>query len=67
MMYFWLHWVFVAVCELSLAVASGGCSLVVGCRLLTTLASRCRAWVLGCVGFLGLVALRHVGSSQTRD
>ena len=28
-MYFWLHWVFVAVCELSLAVASGGCSLVV--------------------------------------
>ena len=27
--YFWLHWVFVVVCGLSLVVATGGCSAVV--------------------------------------
>ena len=36
--YFWLHWVFVAVCGLSLVAASRGYSLVV-LRLLTVVAS----------------------------
>ena len=35
--YFWLHWVFVAVHGLSLAVASGDYSLVVVCGLVTVL------------------------------
>ena len=37
-LYFWLHWVFVAVCGLSLVAASRGYSLVV-LRLLTVVAS----------------------------
>ena len=37
--YFWLYWVFAAVCELSPITASRGYSLLVVCRLLTTLAS----------------------------
>ena len=37
--YFWLCWVFVAVCGLSLVVASGGYSLVVVHRLLVAVAS----------------------------
>ena len=36
---FWLCWVFVATCGLSLVVASGGYSLVSVCRLLTAVAS----------------------------
>ena len=32
--YFWLCWVFIATCGLSLAVAGRGCSLVVGCAML---------------------------------
>ena len=32
--YFWLHWVFVAACGLSLVAVSGGSSLVVVCGLL---------------------------------
>ena len=38
---FWPGWVSVAVCRLSLAVVSGGCSLLRG--FLTAVASRCRA------------------------
>ena len=37
--YFWLHWVFVAVLRLSLVAASGGYSLAVVLRLLTAVAS----------------------------
>ena len=33
--FFWLHWVFIAACELSLVEASRGCSLAVVHRLLT--------------------------------
>ena len=36
---FWLHWVCVAVCGLSLVVASRGYSLIAVCRLLTAVAS----------------------------
>ena len=37
--YFWLHWVFIAACGLSLAVVSGGCSLVMALGLLIAVAS----------------------------
>ena len=50
--YFWLCWVFIAMCRLLAAVAS----LPVENRLQST-----RSVVMG------LVALRHVGYSQTRD
>ena len=36
---FWLHWVFVAECGLSLIVASGGYSLVAGHGLLIAVVS----------------------------
>ena len=39
LIYFWLHWVFTAAHGLSLAAASGGCSLVGVHRLLIVLAS----------------------------
>ena len=38
-LYFWLHWVFVAACVLSLVAASRGYSLVVIHRLLVVVAS----------------------------
>ena len=80
---FWLHWVFVAVCRLSLIAASGGysslrCSGFPLWRLLSlwsmgsrhTGFSSCGSRAL--VGslysvVLGLAAPRHVESSQTRD
>ena len=37
--YFWLHWVFIPAHRFSLVVESGGCSLAVVCRRLTSLAS----------------------------
>ena len=37
--YLWLNWVFVAVRAPSLAVASGGCSLVLECGLIIAVAS----------------------------
>ena len=37
--YFWLCWVFIATCGLSLAVAGRGCSLVVGCGPILVVAS----------------------------
>ena len=39
LVYFWLLWVFIAVCGLSLVAASRGCSPVVGHRLLIVVAS----------------------------
>ena len=63
--YFWLHWVFVAVRGLSLVAASGG-TLYCGAR-----ASHCGGF--SCCGAQaqqlwrrGLVTPRHVGSSWTR-
>ena len=37
--YLWLCWVFVAVCGLSLVLASWGCSLAAVCRLLIAVAA----------------------------
>ena len=56
--YFWLHCVFIAACRLSLVVTSWStlrCSAVFSLQ-----------WFLMLWG-MGLVALRHVESSQTRD
>ena len=57
---FWLCWVF-AVHRLSLTAMSRSCSLVVVPGLLLLQSTGSRAWLTG------LVAPRHVGSSQTRD
>ena len=76
--YFWLHWVFVAARGLSLVAASGGYSLL-QCvdfslrwlLLLQSMGSRHTgfssrgAWAQQ-LWRMGLVALRHVGSSRTR-
>ena len=48
---FWLHWVFIAVHELSLVAASRDYFVVAVCRLLTAVGSRCRAQALGREGF----------------
>ena len=52
------------------AAGGGGCSLVVACRRLIVLASRCRVWAVECLGSvvvaLRLSALQHVGSCQIR-
>ena len=88
--YFWLHWVFVAACRLSLVAVSGGYSSLwcagfslqwllllwstgsmhadfssCGTRAqqLWLTGSRVQAQQLWC---MGLAALKHVGSSQTR-
>ena len=45
-LYFWLCWVFVAECRLSLGVKSGGSSLVVVHRLLIVVASLVVEWRL---------------------
>ena len=49
--YFWLCWVFVAACGLSLVVASRGYSLVVVSRLLIEGFSCFGVWALGLAGF----------------
>ena len=80
---FWLPWVFAAECRLSLVVESRGCSLIVVHRLtaVASLVAEHRpegtwASVLRHVGsrtgiqqlwHMGLVAPRHMESSQTRD
>ena len=51
--YFWLHWVFVAVCRLSLVVASGGYSTLRG-------AGFSLRWLL----LLRSMGSRHVGFSS---
>ena len=65
--YFWLCWVFLAVCGLSLV----GVSLVAVDRLLFVMASCCKAQALGMraqkLWCTGLVAPWHVGFSQTSD
>ena len=68
--FFFVCWVFVAACRLSLVAASKSYSLVVVRRLL--ICSCYRAQVLGCMNFSslwheGLVAPKHVESSWTRD
>ena len=67
--YFWLHWVFVAGCGLSLVSQSGGYSLVMVPGLPVAAASRCGAQALGRSGFSSCgtrAYLQHVGSSWTR-
>ena len=44
--FFWLHWVFVAACGLSLVAVSGGLLFVAVHGLLIAMASRCRARAL---------------------
>ena len=76
--YFWLHWVFVAACRLSLVVVSRGYSSLwcAGFSLWWLLLLRSTgSW---CAGFsscgtwaqflwrMGLVAPQHLGSSRTR-
>ena len=77
--YFWLRCIFLAARGLSLVVASEGYSLLrcVGFSLwwlllLRTTGSRHAGfsscgWRAQQLWFVGLVALQHVGSSQTRD
>ena len=70
--YFWLFWVFLATCGLSLVEVSGGCGLVVVHGLLIAVASV--VWHTGSSAH-GLQELRHaglvapwcVGFSWTRD
>ena len=76
--YFWLHWVFIAACGLSLVAESGGYSLL-WCTgsslqwlpLLQSTGSR-RKGFSSCstraqqLWHTGLVAPQHVGSSRTR-
>ena len=77
--YFWLYWVFIVACGLSLVAASGSYSSL-WCAgfslswlpLLQSTGSRCAGF--SSCGTRGqqlwhtdLVALRHVGSSQARD
>ena len=80
--FFWLCWVFVAVCGLSLVLASGGYSLLrhrgfsLPWLLLCSAGSRLMDSGVAALGPraqaqwlwpTGLFALGHVGSSQTRD
>ena len=65
--YFWLHWIFVALLELPLVAAEGrGFSLVAGHKLLITVAS-CGAQALSVLWCRGFVIPQHVESSWTRD
>ena len=57
---FWLNWVFIYACSLSLVVTSRSYSLVEVCKFLIVVAS------LVAVAH-SLVALQHVGYSQTSD
>ena len=67
---FWLCWVFVSVRGLSLVAASGGhsSSRCAGLSLVASLVAehRLQARRLSQLWLTGLVAPRHVGSSQTR-
>ena len=69
--YFWLHWVFVAACRLSLVAASGGFFFDSVCGPLTAVASLAAEHGLQSSGQLsrrtGLAAPRQVGSSRVRD
>ena len=67
--YFWLCWVFTAVCRLSLAAVSEGYSLAEMCRLLIAVVSleKTQALELQELWLTGLVAPPCVGPSRTRD
>ena len=70
--YFWLLWTFLAVCGLSLAVASRGSSLVATYQLLFAAASLTTEHGLQSAQFSSVArrlsfAPRHVESSQNRD
>ena len=52
-MYFWLRWVFVAACRLSVTGSRRGCSLVVVCRLLIAVASPVQSSSCKCTDFSG--------------
>ena len=70
--YFWLHWVFAAKHRLFFWGRWVRATLQLGCRsfsLQSLLVSEHGLWVhgLSSSGYTGLVALWHVGSSQTRD
>ena len=65
MIYFWLHWAFVAMRGLSLVATSRGYALLRVRRFLavvTSLVSEHRVWSVA----HGLDALRHVETSRTR-
>ena len=58
--FFWLHWVFVAVCGLSLVVASRGYSLFGAQDSHCSGFSCCGAWALG--AWASVVAAHGLGS-----
>ena len=60
--YLSLRWVFIAVCGLSLVVASRDYSLAAMCRLPLVVASPCRTWALG---LMGSVIVAHGLSCST--
>ena len=70
LVYFWLRSVFIAECRLSLVAANGGYSTL---RCLGFLLKWIPLWSMGSTAVaqqllhMGLVAVRQVGSSQTRD
>ena len=70
--YFWLCWVFIVGCGLSVVLTSWGYSLMCSAGSLCSGSSRCGAWALGLkhVGSVSVVngpsVLRHVESSWTR-
>ena len=64
-MYFWLCWVFIAVCGSAPVVVSGGRSSY-GVWASCCRGFSCTGWAQQ-LGHTGLVALQHVESSQTRD
>ena len=63
---FWLHWVFVALCQLSLVVVSGGCSSFGAQASYCSGFSSCGAQALGAqasvVTVCWLQKLQHIGS-----
>ena len=77
--YFWLCWVFIAACRLSLVVAGRGYSSLWFAGFLLWWLLMLQRWALGHVGFsscsawaqqlwlMGLVAPQHVGSFHTRE
>ena len=67
---FWLCWVFIAVCGLSLAAVSrdySSFSKRASCGGFSCASPRAQALGLQSLQHKGLVALRHVEFSQTRD
>ena len=69
--YFWLHWVFIAVCSVSLVVENEGCSPVMVCGLLVAVAALAREhrlWGTGSVDVAhGLSGPAACGIFLSRD